>query len=134
MKLKKGERLVYAGDTALRAPNGKLLPSVPQFVIVSATEMPPNARVADLQKTERPVLVGRVYNEKQSAEERFAALKAGREPPPEKVDGVPLYVVEDAANINKKTGLTQDQEAIHTGIAKEISRVFSLHARKMKKT
>jgi hypothetical protein len=96
VKLKKNERLVFAGNAALRAPDGTPLPSVPQFVIVGVDEA--TGSVAELKDNERLILAGRVFTDKQRAEERFAALKAGREQPPREV-GTPLYVVEDAENL-----------------------------------
>jgi len=50
--LKPHERLVYAGTTALRAPDGTPLESVPQYMIVSADEAEP-ASVAELREDER---------------------------------------------------------------------------------
>ena len=100
--LKENERLVYAGKATLRAPNGEVLPAVPQYMIVSVHEADP-AAVVDVQKNERIVLAGHVL-EKKRAEERFAAIKAGRTPPP-KEGGIPLYFLMDAENVNPKTGL-----------------------------
>lgn len=126
IKLKKNERLVYAGDTALRAPNGTPLPSVPQFVIVTAP--PQGAPVTEIEKTERLILAGRVYPEKKHAEERFAALKAGRECPPKEAGGIPLYVVEDAEKFNK-AGFMPGDEKINAELAAELTDIFAFQMR-----
>lgn len=127
IKLKKNERLVFAGNTALRAPDGTPLPSVPQFVIIGVDEAAAGG-VVELQKNERLILAGRVFNEKQRAEERFAALKAGREQPPREV-GTPLYIIEDVENLNQNE---QEQESINADLAKDITALFSLYMRKEK--
>ncbi len=126
IKLKKNERLVYAGETALRAPDGTPLPSVPQFVIVGVDEAA--GGVVELQKNERLILAGRVFNQKKRAEERFAALKAGREQPPREV-GTPLYVIENVETLNQNE---REQESLNADIAKDITALFSLHMRKEK--
>lgn len=130
IKLKNNERLVFAGNTELRAPNGELLPSVPQFVIRNAAEINP-ADATTLQRGEGLIIAGHAFNEKKKAEERFAALKAGREAPP-KENGIPLYVVEDLENLNPKTGLTEEQEYAYAALMGEISTLFSLYVRKMR--
>ncbi|MCL2356608.1 MAG: hypothetical protein FWC70_05530 [Defluviitaleaceae bacterium] len=126
IKLKKGELLVYAGDTALRAPNGTLLPSVPQFVILTAADPP--AAATPLKKTERLIMAGQVFHEKKRAEERFAALKAGRESPPKEAGGTPLYVVEDAKNFNS-AGFTSEDEKANAALAAELTSIFAFQMR-----
>lgn len=124
--LRKNERLVYAGKTALRAPDGTPLPAVPQFIIVSADKTDPT-RVTPLGKNERLILAGHMLNERKRAEERFAALKAGRKPPRQDI-GAPLYIVEDK---EKTTANTEEQNSINADLAKYITTLFSLHMRKV---
>ena len=127
MKLKKNERLVYAGQTALRAPDGTPQPSAPQFIIVSFEEADP-AAVTTLQGNERVVLAGRVFHEKQKAEERFAALKAGREVPP-KEESIPFYVVLDAEDLNPKTGVPLETCKALRLAGKDLAGLIALHKR-----
>lgn len=128
--LKENQRLVYAGETALRAPDGTPLPAVPQYMIVSVDEADP-AFVAELQDNERLILAGTVHNERISAEERFAALKAGQAQPP-RAAGIPLYIKEDAENINPKTRLSESEEKACEPLIGDLVSAFSVQMRKMK--
>lgn len=128
--LKRNERLVYGGIATLRAPNGEPLPSVKQYMIVPADEADPTA-VVELQKNERLVYGGRAFKDRKRAEERFAALKAGREPPPREV-GTPLYFIEDAANINKKTGRTVEGDEIINALSRDFAEILAMQKRKEK--
>ena len=123
--LKKNERLVFAGNAALRAPGGEQLPSVPQYVIVKFDEA--DGDVVELKNNERLILAGHVFTDKQRAEERFAALKAGRKPPPQET-GTPIYVIEDSEDLS----ISRKQENLNADIAKNIKALFSLHMRKEK--
>ena len=128
--LEKNERLVYAGEIALRAPNGTPLPAVPQYIIVPVEQADP-ATVAEVGENERLVYGGRVFTDRQRAEERFAALKAGREQPPREV-GTPLYLIEGVENIDPKTGRTHESEKIIKTMSKEFSEIYALQMRKEK--
>ncbi len=128
--LKEGERLIYAGETALRAPNGTPLPSVPQFMIIPSAEADPAAAVT-LKADERLVLTGTIHNERKTAEERFAALKAGREKCPV-ADGIPLYTIEDAVNINPKTRLSSAEEQSIEPLIGDMLEAFATQMRKIK--
>ena len=130
IKLKKNERLIYAGNAPLRAPNGEPLPAVPQYIIVAADEADP-AAVREVQKGERVALVGKAFNDYKSAEERFAALKAGRATSPPEV-GVPLYILTGAESVNPTKGLTHGQEQACADIAKDLTATFAMHMRKIK--
>jgi hypothetical protein len=122
--LKENERLVYAGNTALRAPDGTPLNSVPQYMIVPEDEADP-AAVKGIRENERLVPIGIVCTNKKQAEERFAAIKAGRTPPPRESTKT-LYIKEDAAKINPKTGLSQAEEkAIDPLIIEDFLAVFA---------
>ncbi len=125
--LAKNERLVYAGHTALRAPDGTPLPSVPQLKIVPAEEADPGL-VTQLAENERLILAGHVLTDRKRAEERFAALKAGRKPPPRE-KSVALYVVADKDGAERNE---EKQKALNTSIAKDLAALFSLHMRKLK--
>lgn len=126
--LKKNERLVYAGNTALRAPDGTPLSAVPQYMIVPVDEAEP-ANIVELGDNERLVYGGRVFNNKRAAEERFAALKAGQTQSRRDI-GTPLYFIEDAANIDPKTGRTYESEKIIATMAKEFTEVFAVQKRR----
>lgn len=128
--LDKNERLVCAGTVALRAPDGTALPAVQQYIIVSDDETD-HATTHAIKENQRLVCGGRVFTDRQRAEERFAALKAGREQPPREV-GTPLYLIEDAADIDPKTGRTHESEKIIQTMSKEFAEIFSLHMRKEK--
>ena len=130
IKLKKGEALVYAGETALRAPDGTLLPSVPQFVIAAIDTAAP-ARVATVGKNERVVLAGHIYRHKQNAEERFAAMKAGRKVPP-KEEKTAIYIITDAENIHPKTGLPIETGKALYAAGKDLAALISIQQRKEK--
>lgn len=128
--LKKNQRLIYAGETALRAPDGSPLPAVPQYMIVTVDEADP-ACVVELQKNETLVVAGTVHNDKKTAEERFAALKAGREQAA-RADGIPLYIKEDAENINPKTRLSESEEKACEPLIGDLLTEFSIQVRKKK--
>ncbi|GHV35797.1 hypothetical protein FACS18949_14470 [Clostridia bacterium] len=128
--LKENERLVYAGKTALRAPDGTPLPAVPQYMIVPIGA-PAAAHAVELADNERLILAGRVYHEKQTAEERFSALKARWEQPPRE-DGTPLYIKEGAENVNPKTGQTSKTEKAINALATDLLATFAVQMRKIK--
>ncbi|GHV18528.1 hypothetical protein FACS18949_04660 [Clostridia bacterium] len=91
MTLGKNERLVYVGETALRAPDGGLLPAVPQYMIVPADNADPSA-VVTLQENERLVMAGTVHNRKTPSDVKT------------------LYIKENAENVNASTGLSKAEE------------------------
>jgi len=105
--LQQHERIVYAGKTALRAPDGTPLEAVPQYMIVSVDEADP-ASVCVLRENDRLVMVGTVHADRRAAEERYAAMLEGRACP--RADGVPIYIKESAENINAKSGLSLEEE------------------------
>jgi len=108
--LQPNERLVCVGKTALRAPDGTPLEGVPQYMIVQADKADP-AAVEALRENERLIVAGTVHTDHRAAEARFAALQAGREyQPPE--DGTPLYIIEPAENVNRKTRLSAAEEKV----------------------
>ncbi|MCL2220838.1 MAG: hypothetical protein FWC20_00750 [Oscillospiraceae bacterium] len=127
IKLKKNERLVYAGDAPVRAPNGEFLPAVPTFAIVSTETVDP-VNVVKLKKNERIVYAGEVL-ELKNAKERFEALKAGREKPPQE-SGTPLYIITDASNVNDKKGVTHEQDKECKEIARYFTPAFEMSMRK----
>lgn len=129
IKLKKNECLIYVGETALRAPDGTLLPSVPQYMIVNINEADSSA-VVKLEKNERLILIGTTFNEKKYAEERFAALKAGRECPPREA-GINLYIKEDIGNINHKIGMSNTEEKAAASLADDLLSIFAMQMRKI---
>lgn len=121
-KLNQDQRLVYAGRTKLRNPDGTAL-SVPHYMIVPADSADPN-RTVELHDTECLVQIGIIHNDKKSAEKRFEDLKAGREP---RVinDAMPLYIKESIENINPKTNLSMDEEEIYNQFAKYLASELS---------
>ena len=130
IKLKKNERLVYAGEAMLRGPGGAIIPNVPQYVIVSVDDVADPAAVANVKKNERIVLAGKIGG-LQAARERYEAKRAGREMPP-KETGIPLYILEDVENINLKTGFTHEEEKAIRALTKDTLAVFSMQMRKRK--
>lgn len=128
--LDKNERLVCAGTVALRAPDGTPLPAVQQYIIVSDDEADP-ATTHEVTENQRLVCGGRVFTDRQRAEERFAALKAGREQPPREV-GTPLFFIEEMENVDPKTGRTLESEKIIKTMSKEFAEIFALQMRKEK--
>ncbi|MCL2697025.1 MAG: hypothetical protein FWE74_02960 [Oscillospiraceae bacterium] len=125
--LKDNECLVYAGTIALRSPSGTPLPAVPQYMIVPADEADP-AAIVELQKEKRLVLGGMIYTDIEEARKRFAAgeRKLSTE------SGKQLYFVEDAANINKKTGLSKGEEKAIEPLLSDIVEAFGRDMRKIK--
>ena len=122
-KLKENERLIYAGDTAHRSPSGKLLPGIPQYIIVPVDEADPDC-VIELRDNECLVLAATMdgHDNLQSARERFAALKAGKPPPPQsKTKPIDIYFKEITENINQATGLTRGQEKIFEKLAYDLT-------------
>ena len=105
---KENERVIFAGYTALRSHIGEPLPPVRQYMIVPETEVE-GVETVQLKDDERLVQVGVVLENRKNAEERFAALKAGRTPPP-KEKPKSLYIIEDAANISPESGLSRNEE------------------------
>ena len=126
----KDEQLVYAGTVALRAPNGDPLAAVPQYMIVPVDEANPNC-MAELHNGERLIVAGSILSDRKSAEERFAALKAGQAQAP-RADGVPIYIKEKAESINPKTGLSKGEEKAIEPIIGEMLDIFALQIRKRK--
>ena len=128
--LKKDEKLIQAGTVALRAPNGKPLPAVPQYMIVTVDRADP-ARVVELKENERIMFGGEILNDKKRAEERFTAIKAGQTPPP-KEPKTPLYFIEDAENINPKTGRTAEGDKVIESLTKMFTEAYAIYRRKEK--
>ena len=128
VRLRKNQRLVYAGEAALRAPDGTAIHSIPQYKIVSADEADPNC-IADLQDGERLVLAGVVHNDREAAQERFAALKAGTANPP-KISGTPLYIKVSGASISTKSHLSKEEEKACDFIVSDLMDIFSAAMRK----
>ncbi|MDR1668811.1 MAG: hypothetical protein LBR76_02495 [Oscillospiraceae bacterium] len=124
--LKPNERLIFAGNAALRAPDGTPLPAVPQFMVVQADEADP-ASVIQVGENERLILAGHMLTDRKRAEERYAALKAGKEAPPPEI-GTPLYMIADKDGFNANE---EEQNAINADIAKDIARLFGLHMRRI---
>jgi hypothetical protein len=123
-KLKANERLVFAEESPYPAKDGS---AIPVFKIVPAAEADP-ARVYQLKENERLILAGHVLSDRKRAEERFAALKAGREMPPRE-EGTPLYVVTDQEGFDLNE---EEQKALNADLSKHIYDMFSLHMRKMR--
>jgi hypothetical protein len=127
-KLKRNERLVYAGKAPRRARDGSPLPSISQFIIVPVDEADP-ARVYRLGKDEHVILAGVMCENMASARERFAALQAGREPPP-KEEGTPLYFVTDKEGLRLHE---EEQNAINDDMAKAILPLFVEYVKEQEK-
>jgi hypothetical protein len=128
--LKPNERLVRTGKTDLRAPDGTPLPAVPQYMIVAVEDADP-ACVEPLGADERLILAGTAQTERANAEDRYAAMLAGREQPP-RAGGVPFYIKEGAENINPKTGLSLEEEKAVEPLIGDMVDAFGQYARKMK--
>ncbi len=128
--LNDNQRLVYAGETALRAPDGTPLPSVPQYMIVSADEADPTC-VVELKENERLIVVGTIHNGKKAAEERFAALKMGQVQTAKK-DCTPLYIKENANNINPKSRMSVGEEKACEPLIEDLVSVFASQMRELK--
>jgi len=128
--LHENERLIQAGTVALRAPDGSPLPAVPQYIIVHVDEAD-TAAAREVQENERVLYGGVVFNDKKRAEERFAALKAGREQPPREI-GTPLYFIDGAENVNPTTGRTAEGDKIIGILSKEFAEIFAIEKRKEK--
>ena len=106
MTLGKHERLIRVGNAPLRAPNGKPLPAVPQYMIVPANEADP-ASVATLDKNEWLIMAGTVHS---------------RTSPD---DVKTLYVKEAAENVNKKSGLSKVEEKACNAILSDLLKAFA---------
>jgi len=126
VKLKKNERLAVAGEIEIRAPDGTTR-RTPQYIIV--TDADPTANPVTVGENERVHMIAHVFRDRRRAEERFEAMKAGREMPP-KEDGTPLYIITDAANINPKTGLSREDEQACAALGKDIAALIAIHTRK----
>lgn len=106
MTLKENQRLVCAGQMALRAPDGTQLAAVPVFKIVSAEDVGADS-VEELSPNERLTLIGTEQSRK-TAEERYNALMAGETPP--KSQATPLYIKDTADSTDPETGLTEGEK------------------------
>ena len=126
--LPKNYRLVRAGTTAFRSHIGELLPAVPQYRIVPAEEADP-ALTAVLQDDEALVMAGTIHTDKKAAEERFAALKAGRECDTHKEHGTPLYIKENMSNINPQTHLSSGEEKACEPLISDLVEEFARQTR-----
>ena len=126
--LKENECLVRVGHIELRAPDGTPLPSLPQYIIVSVERADP-AAIATVKENERIVLVGHYLRNKKNAEERFAAMKAGREIPP-KEEVIYLYIITDIENIDPQSGLLIESAKACAAAGKELAELIAIHKRK----
>ncbi len=132
-ELNKSERIVCAGYAPLPAgggmPPGTVPPgAVPQYRVVDADEADP-ASIVELKENERLVLAGTMLDNMKLANERYAALKAGMEPPPREA-GISLYIIVDAEDIDPKTGFTQEEKERNKETAKIFLDAFTWHDRK----
>jgi len=130
IELNKSERLVFAGNAVLRAPNGEPLTAVPQYIIVPADKADPTA-ITEIESGKQLVCGGLLFTDKQRAEERFAALKAGRALPL-KEPGTPLCFMEDVSNCNPKTGRTHGSEGIIHSLSEAFAEMFEIRQQKDK--
>ena len=128
--LKNNEGLICVGNIELRAPDGTPLPSMAQYIKVSIEKADP-AAIATVGADERIILAGRVSCHKQKAEERFAAMKAGREIPP-KEESIALYIITDAANIDPETDLLYETSKACEVAGRDLARLISMQKRKEK--
>ena len=78
--LKPNERLICAGMTAFRAPDGKPLEAAPQYIIVPADKADV-ARTVELRGNERLIAAGTIHSDRKAAEDRYAEALAGRAKP-----------------------------------------------------
>ncbi len=134
-KLNKSERLVCAGYAPLPAgggmPPGTVPPgAVPHYMVVNADEADP-ASIVELNENERLVLAGTMLDNVKLAKERYAAYKAGKEPPPREA-GISLYFIVDKKDVDDKTGLTEDENYQINEIAKFFTGEYSVHMRREK--
>jgi len=113
--LKPGERLIYAGCAALRAPDGTRISAVPQYIIAPAGETGPYC-TEELRDNERLVMVGTEHCERKSAEERYAAELAGRPMPPQ-ADGKPLYIKVRESEVDQRTALSEGEKELYSDFA-----------------
>ena len=127
--IKENERLVRVSKTELRTPCGALA-NVPQYMIVPADKANP-ADFAELLAGERLIQSGTLHTDRESAEARFEALKAGKPAPP-MAKGIPLYVKESAENVNPETGLSDGEQRACDMLAGEFLAAFARTMRKMK--
>ncbi|MDE6725709.1 MAG: hypothetical protein K2J79_08905 [Ruminiclostridium sp.] len=110
-----------AGQTPLRAPDGKHLFTVPVYKIVSAEDADPNSAV-ELASNERLVLVG-ITESKKSAEERYNALVTSR-PVPES-HAVPLYIKDTFDGVKTDTELTEGKKRTLNPLIADLLHKFS---------
>ena len=128
VRLRKNQRLVYAGEAMLRAPDGTAMHSIPQYMNVAADEADPDC-ITYLQNDECLVLAGVVHNDRKAAKERFDALKAGTANPP-KISGTPLYIKVSETSISTKSQLSEEEEKACDFIVSDFMDMFSAAMRK----
>ena len=127
--LQPNERLVHAGQTALRAPDGTPLENVPQYMIVPADEADP-ASVVELKDSECLVVAGTVHNARKAAEDRFAAAKVGHACPC--ADGTLLYIKDAASYVDKRTGLSAGEEKACEALVGDMLAAFAIYERRLR--
>jgi hypothetical protein len=84
-----------------------------------------------LKKHERLILAGRELNDMKLARERYAAMKAGREIPPSE-EGIPLYAILDAAEVNPKTSIPYETAKALRAAGKDLAALIAHQKRKEK--
>lgn len=100
--LKPNQRLMFDDYTRIRAPDGTLLPQVPQYVIVDVSEADPD-RVEVLKKGEILEHIGG---------------KAGRSPDGKFLPSTPLYKKVKASEVNPQSGSSKGEETLVADMAK----------------
>ena len=118
--LKPNERLVPAGETAFRAPDGTPLPGEPQYTIADGTE--PAAAAVALQADERLVMVGSVHTDRKASMARYELAKAGKNRPT--FDGRALYVKEAVCGGDKPGGLSAAGRKVCDGLVGDLLSEF----------
>ena len=126
--LKPNERLVYAGVTAIRAPDGNPLKGVPQYQIKPAHETDPIS-VVSLQMGERLIVAGTEHTEREAAQMRFAASMEGNTQ--SCADGKPLYIKEAIEKGGKETGLSLGEEKTCDLLIDDLVAIYTLQRRAM---
>ena len=123
--LKRNERLVRAGHTALRTLSGKPCVNMPQYLILPESEADP-AAVVPLRRNERLEVIGVVCTGLSSAKERYAAALRGERVKP-KADGMRIYIKTDKSAADPDTVFSDGEKAVLDDFAAALLPVFRQH-------
>lgn len=130
-KLKPNEKLVFDGYAALRAPDGKLIENIPQYIITTE-----NLESVEVNKNEAIVLAG--IRTTRGAKQKICdcyteAILDGLKPKMPDNCTEELFIKVDKSEISKKSQLTEREETSCREIVSFMAKKFNQTTKEMEK-